>query len=113
MIDPLSAIRATHLAATAITAGTVVFLVLVAGPAYRAAGADLAASGYRLRIVRTAAIGLATAVLSGAVWVVLQAARMSGRPPAAAIADGVLWTALTGTTFGIATIVRFGLALLL
>ncbi len=113
MNDPIFAVRAVHFAATAMTVGVMAFLVLVAGPAFRAAGADLAASEYRRRAVRIAAIGLAAAVVSGAAWVMLEAAKMSGRPLRDAIAEGVLRTVLTRTTFGLASDIRLVLAVLL
>ena len=110
MNDALIAMRTIHLAATAVTAGAVVFLVLVASPAWRAA-ADLAASGYRRRILRMAAVGLTVAVLSGAARVVLEAASMSGRPLAATFTEGTLWTVLTRTTFGVTADVWTALAI--
>ncbi len=113
MNDPLIAIRAIHFAATAMTAGVLAFLALVAGPAYCGAGADRDGSEYRRRIIRLAAGGFAVALLSGAAWVLLEAASMIGRPPAETVAETELWTVLTRTTFGIASDIRFALAVLL
>lgn len=113
MNDPVIAIRAIHFAATAMTSGVIAFLTLVAGPAYRSTGENLSASGFRRCIVRIAAAGLAVMVASGAAWVVLEAAKMSGRPLAAVTDEDILWTVLTRTTFGVAASIRLGLAVLL
>jgi putative copper resistance protein D len=63
-----------------------------------------------LRIVWTA---LALTILSGAAWLLLQAAAMSGSPLVEAIADGVVLVVLSKTQFGMIAGLRFALAILL
>jgi putative copper resistance protein D len=99
-------VRAIHFAATLMAAGVVFFIVYVAAPAFRAAPDAKA-----LRAVlwpRLAFIGwfsLVLAIGSGAVWLILTASAMSGTPPAEMSSD-VLWTVLTQTHYGIASLVR-------
>ena len=112
MTDPLIAVRAIHFAATAMTAGTIIFLALVAH-ATRAATDAPAVVAFRARSLRIAWVGLATSVISGAAWVVLLAASMSGRPLDEAVADGIVWVVLKDTQFGKVSDIRLALAALL
>jgi putative copper resistance protein D len=102
-------VRAVHFAATAQTAGALVFLMLVAAPAARAAGVTVSATPY-LRIA-WAALGLV--LLSGAAWVVLEIAAMSGLPLDEAIAEGMVPVVLTRTNFGLVSCARGAVAVLL
>jgi copper resistance protein D len=112
--DPLiAAIRAAHFAATALTAGVLSFLVLVAKPAVRTAVTIEGWAAFERRCLWIAWIGLAATLLSGAAWVVLEVEAMSGLPLGEALAEGMPWTVLTQTQFGIVSDVRLGLAVLL
>src|ERR1700733_3265156 len=88
-------IRAAHFAATILVVGIVVFVVFIAEQAFgeTAAGPSLAAT-LRRRLAPIAWISLVVAVASGAAWLVLVAAAMSGQPVAAVFSGGVLWTVL-------------------
>jgi putative copper resistance protein D len=107
--DPLIVVRATHFAATALTAGVLAFLVLVASPALRAAPAD----GIERRLLRIAWIGLAATLASGLAWVALEIGAMSGLPLAEAVREGMVPVVLTQTQFGIVANLRLALAALL
>jgi copper resistance protein D len=109
----LVAVRAVHFASTAMTAGVLIFLGVVAEPVFRAAGAPAAGSAFRTLSLRLAWIGLALTLISGAVWLTLQTSAMSGQPLAEALMDGVVWVVLTKTQFGFISSVRLGLVLLL
>jgi putative copper resistance protein D len=103
-------VRAAHFAATALTAGTLAFLMLIAAPAARAAGLTAWPLAPYLRV---AWLALAVAVLSGVAWVVLEVAAMSGLPLDEAIAEGMVPVVLTRTNFGIVSCVRGAIAILL
>lgn len=111
MTDPLVYARFVHFAATIAATGVVFFIVLVLEPAARGA-ANHARIHKTLRppLAAIAWIGLALSIASGAAWLVLAAASMSGQPVADAVAPDVLWTVLSQTTFGIDWLLRFVLA---
>ena len=75
---PLIVARAIHFAATAITAGSLVFGAVVARPALGSGEAE--ARLLRRQTLVVAWIGLAIAAASGVIWFLLQAAAMSGTP---------------------------------
>jgi copper resistance protein D len=109
----LVAARAVHLASTAITAGVLIFPAAVADPVFRATaepGIAKALSKWNLRIAWT---GVALIVLSGIAWLLLQTSAMSGRPLGEALADGVAWIVLTQTQFGMVSIARAAILILL
>jgi putative copper resistance protein D len=104
--EALIAVRAVQLASTAITAGVLIFSLVVAGPVFRAAaepGIANVLSAWNCRIAWT---GLALVALSGIAWLVLQTSAMSGRPLGEALADGLIWVVLSPTHFGAVSIVR-------
>ncbi len=106
MDEALIAVRAVQLASTAITAGVLIFSLVVAGPVFRAAaepGIANVLSAWNSRIAWT---GLALVALSGIAWLVLQTSAMSGRPLGEALADGLIWVVLSQTHFGAVSIVR-------
>jgi putative copper resistance protein D len=107
----LIVIRAIHFAATAITAGVLVFETLVAEPALRSAAAARAV--VMAQILRVAWISLAMTVASGVIWVLLQAEAMSDLPLRDAMSEDILSTVLTETQFGIVSEFRFMLAIVL
>ena len=108
---PLIAVRAIHFAATAIIAGTVVFRTVVAKPALLPDQA--AAKGWRTQSLRIAWIALAVTLLSGAIWLLLQAISMTGLPPGEAMTSQVLSTVLDETQFGVVMEIRSILAIIL
>jgi putative copper resistance protein D len=108
---PMIATRAIHFAATATVTGTLVFRAVVASPALRSQQA--AAKLFRTHTLQVAWIGLAITGLSGVIWLLLQAASMSGLPFREAATMDVLATVLNETQFGLVSEVRAGLALVL
>ena len=113
MIDPLILTRAVHLSATVLAAGTVCFMVLVAGPAVRAghSPADFAALRRRLTCVVWSV--LAVAILSGFAWLLWLSADIYGAPIVEVCLHGGVWSVLTDTRFGLVSTARLGLAVLL
>jgi putative copper resistance protein D len=108
---PLIAIRAIHFAATAVTAGTLVFRTVVAKPALRSK--DAVAELFRAQNLRVAWIGLAVTIVSGVIWLLLQAVSMSGLPLGEAMTPSVLLTVLNQTQFGSVSEIRLVLAIIL
>jgi len=107
----LIAIRAIHFAATAITAGTLVFRAVMAKPV---SGSGQAARNLLLRQTQLVAwIGLAITVLSGVIWLLFQAVSMSGLPLGEVMTSRVLSTVLNQTQFGLVSEIRVGLAMML
>jgi putative copper resistance protein D len=106
---PLVAVRAVHFAATAITAGSLVFRAVAAKPARRSE--ETVEKLLRKQTLRVASIGLVIAVLSGVVWFLLQAASMSGLPLDEASTARVLSTVLNRTQFGLVAEIRIILAI--
>ena len=76
MLDPLALVRGLHFAATLLTCGTVVFLVLVAEPAGGKLQGDFAALRHQLNVLTWLALGVAA--LSGAAWLALLASDILG-----------------------------------
>jgi putative copper resistance protein D len=108
---PLVATRALHFAATAIVAGDVVFRTVIAAPVVCP---EAPAAALHLKpTLRVAWFGLGIAVISGGVWLMLQAASMSGLPLNEALPADVLSTVINETQFGRVTTVRAGLAICL
>src|SRR6476646_11855000 len=107
----LIVVRAIHFVGTAITAGVLIFRAVVAEPALHSAG-DVRVV-VMAQIVRAAWLGLAITVASGAVWVLLQAAAMSGLSLREAVTADILSTVLTETQFGTVSECRFALAIVL
>jgi putative copper resistance protein D len=106
--------RAIHFAATLMAAGVVFFIVFVAAPAFRAAPDDKRArAALWPKLAFIAWFSLVLAIGSGAVWLVLTAASMSGEAPADVFFGGVLWTVLAQTHFGLAWTARFIFACIL
>ena len=105
---PLIATRAVHFAATAITAGNILFQAAVAEPALRERADPSLAARTRALWISWGSLGIA--VISGAIWLMLQAASMSGTPLGEALSPEVLSTVITETQFGQVTVVRSGIA---
>ena len=118
----LIVIRAAHFAATALTAGVLAFLVLVAQPALGAiaqrgsvAERSSAAIGnaWVARCLGIARAALAATLLSGMAWVAIEIVEMTELSLDEAMRDGLVTIILTRTTFGLVADLRLGLALLL
>jgi len=111
MLDPLALVRGLHFAATLLTCGTVVFLVLVAEPAGGKLQGDFAAFRHQLNVLTWLALGVAA--LSGAAWLVLLASDILGASLADVCLHGGAWPVLFDTRFGLVWCVRLALAMLL
>src|ERR1700676_300021 len=109
---PLVVIRAIHFAATAITAGALIFQVVVAEPALGSAPVAMAAV-VRSQIRLIVWIAFVAAAASGVVWFQLQAAAISGLPLGEAMTPDVLSTVLNETQFGLVSKIRVLLAVIL
>jgi len=107
----LIVIRALHFAATAVTAGALIFRAVVAEPAARHAGWTIASHAASAR--RAASIGLAVAVPSGVIWVLLVTMRMSGLSLGEALSADGLGTVIGETQFGQASAARLLCSLVL
>ena len=108
---PMTVVRAIHFTATAIVAGTLTFRAAVAEPAYRSAreaGAKIDAL-----VCLLAWSGLAVTLVSGAIWLALQTAAMSGESYGEAMMSGLMITVLNETQFGLVSEIRLVLAILL
>ena len=108
---PLIAARAIHFAATAITAGNLVFTTTVAGPALRSKQAEAGLFRAQTRVV--AWLGLTMLLISGAIWFLLQAAAMAGVSLPESLNSEVLSTVVNETQFGQVCEIRLALAILL
>ena len=104
--------RAIHFAATLSLAGVFVFLAVVAEPVLaRTQLAD--ATAFRRTLRRVAWASLVVALLSGTLWLVLEARSMSGRSLADVFSQDVIGVVLTRTRFGRVFEIRLALLLLL
>lgn len=108
---PVILIRAVHFAATAVVAGSLTFRAAVAGTVLLSGEAG--AESLRRQTLRVTWIGLAISAASGMIWLLLQAASMSGLPFAEAMTPAVLSTVLNETQFGLVFEVRLALAVVL
>jgi putative copper resistance protein D len=108
---PMAVIRAIHFAATAMTAGTLIFRAAVAEPALRATKQPATAIDVQIR--RVAWIGLAVTLVSGALWLMLQSASMSGETCREALTSGAIITVLNETQFGLVSEIRLAFSVLL
>jgi copper resistance protein D len=111
VIDPLIVIRAIHFAATAMTTGTIIFQAMVAGAALHSA--EPLTTVVRKQIRCLVWIGLAITGVSGAIWILLEAAAMSGLPFREAVTSEVLLTVVSDTQFGRVCEIRFVLSMIL
>jgi putative copper export protein/mono/diheme cytochrome c family protein len=106
--------RALHFASLVSLAGVLSFLLFVGEPAFAAAGsARELPIPLRRRVAWLLWASLAIAVLSGILWLVLEARSMSGRSLPDVLAQGVVGIVLTRTRFGHDWVLRGGLAVLL
>jgi putative copper resistance protein D len=114
---PLIVVRAVHFAATAIMAGTLVFrITMVASVSQLEGDACSEQTARRLLQAQTLSvswIALVVTLLSGGIWLLLQAVSMSGLPFGEAVNSGVLITVLEETQFGLVSEIRAVLAIVL
>jgi len=108
---PLVLTRAIHFAASASTAGVLMFGRLVAEPALRPSPKDSAI--IRSRLTGLAWAGLAITVISGLVWLALETMSIVGMDFSEALRSGAMWTVLDETQFGFVAEVRAALVVLL
>ena len=114
MLDLLIFIRAIHFAASTSVAGLVFFLSFVGAPAFRRTDSNATIPApLQARLAWLGWISLGVAVISGACWLVIQAAQMSDLSLADVFAQGVLWTVLSDTDFGRVWAVRLALVIAL
>jgi putative copper resistance protein D len=111
--DALVVVRGVHFAATAITAGALIFVAVVAHRAFGAADAIAVGIAFKARSQTIGWVGLAIAMISGVAWVALQASAMSGLPLDEALTTDVLWIVVSKTHFGMVSDFRLALAVLL
>jgi putative copper resistance protein D len=108
---PLVLTRAIHFAASAATAGILIFRALVAEPALRLAPADSAT--VRSRLTRLAWVDLVIAVVSGLVWLALETMSIADLGFGEALPSGAVWTVLNETQFGFVAEIRAALVVVL
>jgi putative copper resistance protein D len=108
---PLIAIRAIHFAATAVTAGSLVFRTVVAESVLRSEQA--AAKWLQTQTQRVAWMALAVTIASAVFWLLIQAAAISGQSLAEAMTSEVLLTVLNQTQFGLVFEIRIVMAIIL
>src|SRR5262249_28747871 len=111
--EVLIVVRAIHFASTALTAGILIFLVVLADTVFRREDNPGPVTSFQNQSVRVAWAALAITVISGAAWLAVQTVAMSGQPLGEALLDGVLWIILSKTQFGTVFVIRFALAVLL
>jgi putative copper resistance protein D len=108
---PMIVTRTIHFAASAATAGALIFRGFVAEPAL---GAAPPVGALVRKQVRAAAwIGLAIAMVSGVTWVLLLTMSLSDKSLGEAVMSGALRDVLNLTQFGLVSQVRLALAILL
>src|SRR6516162_5211636 len=110
----LIAARFLHFSAVMVLTGVFAFERFVADPTFRQSStAPASARGLCRRLGWLAWTSLALAVGSGAVWLVMVAAGMSGKPLGAVLLKGVVPIVLTRTQFGEDWLLRLVMAVLL
>jgi len=108
---PMIVVRAIHFAATAVTAGALMFRAVVAEPALRCQRDASAILEQQIR--KVAWISLAIAVVSGLAWVLLLTMSLSAEGPGEAVMSGALRDVLNLTQFGLISQIRLALAIAL
>ena len=112
MVEALIVVRAVHVAASVAAAGGVLFRLWVAAP-----GLTGVRTAWRDRLDRhisaIAWSGLAVFLISAALWLLLVAAQVSGRPLGDVLGSGAVATLLASTRFGHVWIARLAAALAL
>ena len=101
---PLVLTRAVHFAATAVTAGALMFCEFVIEPALRPAPADRAS--VQARIIGLAWTGLALTVVTGLIWLTLETMSITGLGSGEAMKSGAMLTVINETRFGLVSAIR-------
>jgi putative copper resistance protein D len=106
--------RAIHFGAVLWLFGEFVFFAVVIGPARRSISKDATTDGgeHERRLFRVAGCCVAIGIASATVWLLLEAASMSGTPLAVAFSRQTLDVVVRETIFGRVWLVRLGLSLL-
>lgn len=107
--DPLALIRAVHFAATLLASGTAFFTAFVVGSTRRPKNFPI----LQRRMNALIWIGLALAVVTGAMWIIWLAANILDKSLAEVCLDGGAWSVLTDTRFGWICCLRLALAVLI
>src|SRR5262245_23569205 len=110
MADPLIFVRAAHFAATLAACGTVSFVAILA-PSVSKPSIGFLPLRDQLSVVIW--LALAIAIMSGAAWLVLLAADITGATIAEVCLHGGAWPVLFDTRFGLVFCARLALAVLL
>src|SRR5260370_27142316 len=108
---PMIVVRPIHFAATAVTAGALMFRAAVAEPALRSRREASAIVESQIR--KVAWISLAVAMVSGLTWVLLLTMSLSGENLGEAVMSGALRDVLNLTQFGLVSQIRLALAIML
>jgi putative copper resistance protein D len=108
---PMIVVRAIHFAATAVTAGALMFRAVVAEPALRSQRDASAIVEWQIR--KVASISLALALVSGLAWVLLLTMSLSAEGVGEAVMSGALRDVLNLTQFGLVSQIRLVLAIVL
>ncbi len=114
MADPFIWVRTIHFAATMLISGVVLFSACIGEPAFRKSGDEGAIPAVvRRRLASFAWASLLIVLISGALWLVLLAARMIDVPVEDVFSGVTIWTVITQTDFGHVWAARFVLAAVL
>jgi putative copper resistance protein D len=108
---PMIVVRTIHFAATAVTAGALIFRAVVAEPASRSRRDASAIVEAQIR--KVAWISLAVAMVSGLSWVLWLAMSLSGEGLGETVMSGALRDVLNLTQFGLVSQIRLALAIML
>jgi putative copper resistance protein D len=108
---PLVLTRAIHFAASAATAGVLIFRAFVAEPSLRPSPGGYAV--VQSRIAALAWVGLAITVATGLVWLLLQTMSITGLSSGQAIKSGAMLIVVNETQFGLVSEIRAVLAAML
>jgi len=108
---PLVLTRAIHFAASAATAGLLIFRAFVAEPSLRPSPEGYAV--VQSRIAAIAWVGLAITVATGLVWLLLQTMSITGLSSGEAIRSGAMLVVVNETQFGLVSEIRAVLAVML
>jgi len=113
MNEFLVPVRAIHFGAVLWLFGEFVFFVVVVGPARRRICSDASADGRRpeRRLVRVAGRCVAIGIASAFIWLLLEAASMSGTSLAVALNRQTLETVIRETLFGRVWMYRLGISI--
>ena len=95
----LTIVRALHYVAMLSLAGTLIFEAFVAGPALRRLG-NAHVLAFRRWSEQLAMASVVLGILSGLLWLLLEASGMSGKPMALALSEGIVPLVLSRTRFG-------------